>query len=442
MKKYLLTLTTLALSGGMAMAQKISFEEYDLSNGLHVILHQDNSAPVVTTGVMYHVGGKDDVVGKTGFAHFFEHLLFEGTKNIERGKWFDIVSSHGGSNNAFTTADKTYYYEVFPSNNLQLGLWMESERMLHPVINQIGVDTQKEVVKEEKRQRIVNAPYAKLGYRTAINPHLFKKHPYQQSIIGSMKDLDSATLDDFTKYNQRYYNPNNAVLVVTGDFDKAQAKQWINDYFASIPNSVGKPVRNYSQEYPITQTIKVVEYDKNIQIPAKVYAYRTPKITDSDAVVFDFISNILTGGNSSRMYKKMVEDKKEALQVFAYNDSQEDYGIYMMVALPLGNVSLEQLGKGMSEEIIRLQNELISEKEYQKLLNQFEKRYVSSNSNVEGIALSLADAYMFHKNTNRVNEVLDLYRKVTREDIRRVAQKYLNPNQRLDLDYLPQTNEK
>ncbi|GIZ14864.1 peptidase M16 [Capnocytophaga catalasegens] len=442
MKKYVLTLTTLALSGGIAMAQKISFEEYDLSNGLHVILHQDNSAPVVTTGVMYHVGGKDDVVGKTGFAHFFEHLLFEGTKNIERGKWFDIVSSHGGNNNAFTTADKTYYYEVFPSNNLQLGLWMEAERMLHPVINQIGVDTQKEVVKEEKRQRIVNAPYAKLGYRTAINPYLFKKHPYQQSIIGSMKDLDSATLDDFTKYNQRYYNPNNAVLVVTGDFDKAQAKQWINDYFASIPNSVGKPVRNYPQEEPIAQVIKAVEYDKNIQIPAKVYAYRTPKMTDSDAVVFDFISNILTGGNSSRMYKKMVEDKKEALQVFAFNDSQEDYGIYMMAALPLGNVSLEQLGKDMDQEITRLQNELLSEREYQKLLNQFEKRFVSSNSNMEGIALSLANAYMFHKNTNRVNEVLDLYRKVTREDIRRVAQKYLNPNQRLDLDYLPQMNEK
>lgn len=437
MKKNVLAVTLLA-STGIAMAQKISFQEYDLPNGLHVILHQDNTAPVVTTGVMYHVGSKDDTTGKTGFAHFFEHLLFEGTQNIERGKWFSIVSSNAGKNNAFTSTDKTYYYEIFPSNNLQLGLWMEAERMLHPVINQIGVDTQKEVVKEEKRQRIDNVPYGKISYRMGINPHLFKKHPYRQSIIGSMEDLDSATLDDFSKYNQRYYNPNNAVLVVTGDIDIPKTKEWVEQYFASIPNNVGKPVRNFPQEEPITQTIKATEYDANIRIPAKVYAYVTPKMTDKDAVVFDFISNILTGGNSARLYKKMVEDKQEAMEVFAFNDSQEDYGTYVMVSLPMGNISLEQLGKSMDEEIIRLQNELISEKEYQKLLNQFEKQFVSSNSSMQGIALSLANAYMFHKNTNAVNETLDNYRKVSREDIRRVAKKYLNANQRLDLDYLPE----
>ena len=160
---------------GFAGAQSVSFEEYDLSNGLHVILHQDNTAPVVTTSVMYHVGAKDEQPDRTGFAHFFEHLLFEGTKNIERGKWFDIVSANGGSNNANTTQDRTYYYETFPSNKLEIGLWMESERMLHPIIEQIGVDTQNEVVKEEKRQRIDNAPYGKIIYRTGINPHLFMK---------------------------------------------------------------------------------------------------------------------------------------------------------------------------------------------------------------------------------------------------------------------------
>lgn len=165
-------------------------------------------------------------------------------------------------------------------------------------------------------------------------------------------------------------------------------------------------------------------------------------MTDPDAVVFDFISNILTGGNSSRMYKKMVEDKREAIQVSAFNDSQEDYGIYTMLALPLGNISLEQLGNSMSEEIIRLQTELISEREYQKLLNQFEKDFVGSNSSMQGIARSLADAYMFYKNTDRINQTLDLYRKVTRQDIQRVAKKYLNANQRLDLDYLPKPNEK
>ncbi|CEN51270.1 Uncharacterized zinc protease y4wA (fragment) [Capnocytophaga canimorsus] len=247
-----------------------------LANGLHVILHQDNSAPVVTTGVMYHVGAKDEDPTRTGFAHFFEHLLFEGTKNIERGKWFDIVSSNGGRNNAFTTQDKTYYYEVFPSNNLELALWMESERLLHPVINQVGVDTQNEVVKEEKRQRIDNAPYGKIIYRTGVNPHLFKKHPYGQSVIGSMEHLDAATLDEFIAFKKKFYNPNNAVLVVAGDINIAQTKKWIEKYFGKIPNTAAKPKRVDIQEEPIKQTIKVTEYDANIQIPMKLYAYRTP----------------------------------------------------------------------------------------------------------------------------------------------------------------------
>lgn len=438
MKKYFLTLNVLLLSGGIAMAQKINFEEYDLPNGLHVILHQDNSVPVVTTGVMYHVGSKDDISGKTGFAHFFEHLLFEGTKNIERGKWMSIVSSHGGQNNANTTTDRTYYYEVFPSNNLQLGLWMEAERMLHPVINKIGVDTQKEVVKEEKRERMDNAPYGKIMYQIAITPHLFEKHPYKQSVIGSLEDLNSAVLDDFVRYNETYYNPNNAVLVVTGDFDKDQTKKWIELYFAPIQNRNKKPVRNFPQEAPITKEIKVTEYDANISIPLKAYAYRTPKQTDEDAITFDFISQILTGGKSSRLYKEMIDEKKEALQVFAFNLAQEDYGIYIMGVLPLGNTSLEKLGKDMDEAIKRLQTELISEKEYQKLLNQFENSFVGSNSKMQGIAHSLATNYIFFKDTNRINKELELYRKVTREDIRRVAQKYLNPNQRLNMDYLPQ----
>ncbi|MDO4880078.1 MAG: pitrilysin family protein [Capnocytophaga sp.] len=420
------------------MAQKIDFEEYDLPNGLHVILHQDNSVPVVTTGVMYHVGSKDDIPGKTGFAHFFEHLLFEGTKNIERGKWMSIVSSNGGQNNANTSSDRTYYYEVFPSNNLQLGLWMEAERMLHPVINKIGVDTQKEVVKEEKRERMDNAPYGKIMYQTAVTPHLFKKHPYKQSVIGSLEDLNSAVLEDFVRYNETYYNPNNAVLVVTGDFDKAQTKKWIELYFAPIQNRAQKPVRNFPMEDPITQEIKVTEYDANINLPLKAYAYRTPKQTDADAITFDFISQILTGGKSSRLYKEMVDEKKEALQVLAFNRAQEDYGIYMMAALPLGNTSLEQLGKDMDEGIKRLQTELISEKEYQKLLNQFENSFVGSNSKMEGIAHSLATNYVFFNDTNRINKELELYRKVTREDIRRVAQKYLNPSQRLNMDYLPE----
>ncbi|WP_212900468.1 M16 family metallopeptidase [Capnocytophaga canimorsus] len=424
------------------MAQEVAFEEYDLANGLHVILHQDNSAPVVTTGVMYHVGAKDEDPTRTGFAHFFEHLLFEGTKNIERGKWFDIVSSNGGRNNAFTTQDKTYYYEVFPSNNLELALWMESERLLHPVINQVGVDTQNEVVKEEKRQRIDNAPYGKIIYRTGVNPHLFKKHPYGQSVIGSMEHLDAATLDEFIAFKKKFYNPNNAVLVVAGDINIAQTKKWIEKYFGKISNTAAKPKRVDIQEEPIKQTIKVTEYDANIQIPMKLYAYRTPGMKEKDAYVLNLISSILSGGKSSRLYKKMVDDKKSALQVLAFSDSQEDYGTYIIGALPMAGVSLDDLGKDIDQEIEKLQNQLISEREFEKLRNQIETNFVNSNQSTEGIALSLADYYTFYKDTNLINKSVEIYRSITREDIQRAAREYLNPNQRLDLDYLPESAKK
>ena len=419
------------------MAQSLIFEEYDLSNGLHVILHRDNSAPVVTIGVMYHVGAKDEDPTRTGFAHFFEHLLFEGTQHIARGKWFDIVSANGGHNNAFTTQDKTYYYEVFPSNNLQLGLWMESERMLHPIINEIGVSTQNSVVKEEKNQRIDNAPYGRIMYRSAINPYLFKKHPYSGTVIGKVEHLDAASLEEFIAFKKKFYNPNNAVLVVAGDFDTVPTKEWIEQYFATIPNTGDAIQRNKIEEAPITKTIEATEYDPNIQIPLKLYAYRTPAMTDKDSFTIDLLSNILTDGKSARLYKKMIDEHQTALQVLAFSDAQEDYGVYIMGALPMDGVSLETLAQEMDEEITRLQTELISEREYEKLQNQIEASFVAQNSHMEGIALSLADNYTFYKDTNLINKAIDHYRAITREDIREAARKYLDKNQRLDLNYLP-----
>lgn len=225
-----MALGALFMLGGVASAQKVAFEEYKLDNGLHVILHNDPSAPTVITSVMYHVGAKDENPERTGFAHFFEHLLFEGTQNIKRGEWFKIVTGNGGVNNANTTDDRTYYYEVFPSNNLELGLWMEAERMLHPVINQIGVDTQNEVVKEEKRLRVDNQPYG--NFLAEVKKNIFTKHPYRWATIGSMSHLDAATLEEFQAFNKKFYVPNNAVLVVAGDFKNEQAKGWIQNILA------------------------------------------------------------------------------------------------------------------------------------------------------------------------------------------------------------------
>lgn len=415
-------------------AQKVEFEEYDLSNGMHVILHQDNSAPVVTTSVMYHVGAKDENPERTGFAHFFEHLLFEGTENIDRGEWFKIVSSNGGTNNANTNQDRTYYYEVFPSNNLELGLWMESERLLHPIINQIGVDTQNEVVKEEKRLRVDNSPYGQ--WNGEVFKNLFVEHPYRWTTIGSLEHLDAASLEEFQAFNKKFYVPNNAVLVVAGDFETESTKELIEAYFGSIPRGEDV-VREIVVEKPITSEIEIDFEDPNIQIPAVFTVYRTPAMTTRDARVLDMISTVLSDGKSSRLYKKLVDDEKKAMQVAAFNYSLEDYGAYIVLALPLGNNTLDDLVNEMQEEIVKLQTELISEKELQKLRNKFENQYVNSNSSVEGIASSLATFYMLYDDVNLINTEIDIYNSITREEIREIAKKYLNPNQRLVLDYLP-----
>ena len=438
MKKCLLSLAALFGMTFTVSAQEVKFEEYDLSNGMHVILHQDNSAPVVTTSVMYHVGAKDENPERTGFAHFFEHLLFEGTKNIPKGEWFTIVTSAGGSNNANTTDDRTYYYEVFPSNNVELGLWMESERLLHPVINQDGVDTQNEVVKEEKRLRVDNSPYGK--FLENIKLHMFKKHPYKGTTIGKMAHLDAATLEEFQAFNKKFYDPNNAVLVVAGDIDVPAVKGMIEDYFGPIPRGEDI-VRNFPKEDPITAPMRAKAYDSNIQIPAIMAAYRTPSFKERDAYVLSMISTYLSDGKTSKLYKKIVDDKKMALQVGALDFSQEDYGTYILYGLPLGDVALDDLIVEMDEEIAKLQGELISERDYQKIQNKFENNFVNSNSSIEGIANSLARYHMLYGDVNLINNEIDIYRSITREEIKTVANKYLNPNQRLILEYLPESDQ-
>ena len=417
-------------------AQKVEFEEYDLSNGMHVILHQDNAAPVVTTSVMYHVGAKDEQPDRTGMAHFFEHLLFEGTKNIKKGEWFKLVSSNGGKNNANTTDDRTYYYEVFPSNKLELGLWLESERLLHPIIKQEGVDTQNEVVKEEKRLRVDNQPYGR--FLEYVKQNMFKKHPYKGTTIGKMAHLDDATLEEFLAFNKKFYVPNNATLVVAGDIDIESAKKLIEDYFGPIPR--GKDIeRSFPKEDPITEAISAKGYDSNIQIPAIMAAYRTPSMKTRDSRVLDMISSYFSSGKSSILYKKLVDTKKMALQVGAINLSQEDYGTYILFGLPQGETKLADIISEIDEEVLKMQTDLISEKAYQKLQNQFENNYVDSNSSVEGIANSLARYNVLYGNTNLINTEIDIYRSITREEIRDAAKKYLNPNQRLILEYLPES---
>jgi zinc protease len=433
MKKIVLSAALLAVFVS-AHAQKMAFIEYKLKNGLPVVLYQDKSAPVVAVTVMYHVGSKDEMVGRSGFAHFFEHLLFEGSPNIKRGEFMKIVTANGGQNNANTTQDRTFYYEIFPSNQLATGLWLESERMLHPVINQIGVKTQNEVVKEEKRLRGDNAPYgAFLSHRLK---GLFVNHPYSWPVIGSMDDLNAAKIEEFQVFNKKYYTPSNAVLVVAGDIDIAKTKALIESYFADIPS--GTPiVKTKIEEEPITKTIIDTTYDSNIQLPAIITKYRIPGMLSKETQALQMVSAVLSVGNSSRMTKKMVDDKKNAVNVGSFIDQLEDYGGYITYALPNNGTSLDTLLKDMDDEIVKMQTDLISETEFTKLQNQFENTFLDKNNRMVGVAENLADGFTFYKNTNNINTELDDIRKVTREDIRAVAKKYLNPNQRVVLYYLP-----
>ena len=425
----------LCMFGMLSQAQKVAFTEYDLKNGLHVVLHQDKTAPVVAVSVMYHVGSKNETPDRTGFAHFFEHLLFEGSDNIKRGEFMKIVSSNGGQNNANTTQDRTFYYEVFPSNQLETGLWLESERMFHPVINEIGVKTQNEVVKEEKRMRVDNSPYGNLI--SSIMKKLFTKHPYIWAPIGSMEHLDAATLQEFQAFNKKYYTPGNAVLVIAGDIDVAKTKTLVESYFAEIPNGPKVEPVNV-QEDPITKEIIDTAYDSNIQIPAIVTAYRTPGMTSKESIALELASSVLSGGQSSRMYTKMVDTKKNALQVGSFNYALEDYGAYITYALPNGAFALDSLQADMDEEIKKLQTELISDVDFTKIRNQYENDYIGKNAKMLGVAENLAEGYTFHnKNTNHINTELDEVRKVTRADIQNVAKKYLNKNQRVVVYYLP-----
>jgi predicted Zn-dependent peptidase len=256
-----------------------------------------------------------------------------------------------------------------------------------------------------------------------------------------MTHLDAATLEEFQAFNKKFYVPNNAVLVVAGDIDISTTKKMIQDYFGPIPT--GKAIeRNFPKEDPIIAPIKAQAFDSNIQIPAIVAAYRTAAMTERDAYVLDMLSTYLSGGKTSKLYKKIVDDKKMALQVGAFNQSQEDYGTYILYGLPQGDNTLESLLAEIDEEIVKVQTELISERDYQKLQNKAENSFVNSNSSVAGIANSLARNYMLYDNTNLINTEIDIIRSITREDIKNVANKYLNPNQRLVLEYLPQPEDK
>lgn len=426
------------LIGSLAFSQQIKFEEYTLPNGLHVILHQDNSNPVVAVSVLYHVGSKNENPNRTGFAHFFEHLLFEGSANIKRGEFDKYIAEAGGQNNANTTQDRTFYYEVFPSNQLGLGVWLESERMMHAKVEKVGIETQRQVVKEEKRLRVDNQPYAD-AFRRVLWENLYKNHPYKWSVIGSMEHLDAATEDDYVNFYKTFYVPNNATLCIAGDFDTAEAKKLINDYFATIPKGTTEIPRPNFTEADIQNEIVVNYDDKNAKIPALMYGYRTPKQTDNDAYVLEIISNILSNGESSRMTKNIVNKKQQALGVGSFLWGLEDYGTFIVYGLANQGVEIKTLESSIDEEINNLLQNGITQKELDIQINKLEKDFISGNSSMRGIAESLANYHVYFGDANLINTEIEKYRKISIDDVKRVANKYLKPSQRVKIYINPKS---
>ena len=428
----LLMLGGLLLSG-TAQAQQIKFEEYDLKNGLHVILHEDHSTPIVAVTVMYHVGSKNETTGRSGMAHFFEHLLFEGSENIGRGQYAKYVENAGGGLNANTSQDRTFYYELLPSNQIELGLWLESERMLHAKVEIQGIETQREVVKEEKRQRIDNQPYGNLFAETL--DHAFDVHPYAWAPIGSMEDLNAAQEQDFINFYKTFYVPNNAVLSIAGDINIEQTKALIAKYFSGIPKGTMAIPRPTVQE-PINKgevrdTIKVKD-----QLPMIVQAYHIPAQGTPEFYAVDMLNQLLAQGESSRLNRSVVEEKQLALFSGAFTYEVEDPGLTMAYSLANMGIDPKQVEDAMNAEFDRVKNELITEEEFQKLRNQVESDFVQANSTVAGIAESLANYHMYYGDANLINTEIKRYLAVTKEDIMNAAKKYYNPNNRVVLYFL------
>ncbi len=439
MKRFLMSVALCVSLISIQAQNKIEFEQYKLKNGLNVILHEDHSTPIVAVTVLYHVGSKNEDPERTGFAHFFEHLLFEGSENIERGEYMKLVQSNGGILNANTSFDRTFYFEILPSNQLELGLWLESERMLHSKIDETGVETQREVVKEEYRQRYDNQPYG------TFLPEMFKRafteHPYQWVPIGSLEHLNAAKIDEFREFYKTYYVPNNATLSIAGDFNKAELKKWIDKYFSDIPLGTKEMNRPKVVEPIKHEEIRDTVYD-NIQLPGVMMGYHTPAQGSADSYAVSMLAQILSQGKSSRMQKSIVDEQQKALFVGAFPFPTEDPGMALMFGITNMGVSIDELEASIDKEVEKVQTELISEEEFQKLKNQIENDMISQNSKVEGIAESLANYFVYYGDANLINTEIDRYMKVTREDIKRVANEYFRKDNRVVLHYLPKSEQK
>jgi predicted Zn-dependent peptidase len=435
-KIFFALLFVLAARSVLTAQVNLKFVEYNLPNGMHVILHEDHSAPIVSQVVVYHVGSKNENPDRTGFAHFFEHLMFEGSPNIPRGEFFKMVQNAGGELNAFTSFDQTVYFITMPSNQLELAMWMESERMLQLKIDSIGIETQRGVVKEERRQSIDNRPYGSIPEQTFS--HSYKVHPYRWTPIGSFQYIDQATYDEFRQFYKSFYLPNNACLVIAGDIDIDKTKEMINKYYGGIPKGTGEIFRPKEVEPPQKAEVRDTVLD-NIQLPALIEAYHMPAQGTKDYYALSMLTTLLSGGESSRLTKRLVDKEKIALAVQSIPFPLEDPSLFLLFGIANFGKSPKDIEASIQEEIEKVKTGTITDNELTKIRNQEETSFIEKNNTVQGKAIELANYHVFFGDANLINSEIDKFMAVTKDDLRRVAQQYLTENNRTVLYYVPKT---
>jgi zinc protease len=414
---------------------KLDFTTHTLSNGLQVILLEDHAVPVIDLQVWYHVGGKDERPGHTGFAHLFEHLMFKGSAHVGTEEHSRIIEAVGGYDNAETGDDTTNYFETFPSQYLERVLWLEADRMGSLNVDEANFKSERQVVEEERRLRVDNQPYGSL--EEDLRAAAFTVHGYHHTPIGSIADLDKATLEDVRAFFNTYYKPNNATLVIVGDFNSDQALSWTRKYFEGIPASAGPIPRPDTPEPPQTEERDVAKSYSNTPLPAVVIGYKIPARHAPDAYPLDLAANILAGGESSRLYQSLVYKDQIAVQSAGFGNFTEDPNLFWAYAIMNPGHAPADGEKAVVAILDGLKNQPVSANELQKAKNQEISGFILGRDTDEQKAVALAGAAVIGKNPDLVNTELERYLKVTPEDIERVAKEYFVPQRATILTIKP-----
>ncbi|MEP7146253.1 MAG: pitrilysin family protein [bacterium] len=413
--------------------KKIHFKEFDLNNGLHCILHKDNRNPIVNVTVAYKVGSKDENVNKKGIAHLFEHLMFQGSDNVKKNEHFNYVMKSGGVCNAFTMHDMTVYFELMPSNSFEISLWLESERMNSLNISEDNLLNQKNVVIEEKKQIHDNAPYGTTIKN--IFENIFRGSGYESAVIGEVSDINSFSSEEAMNFHNNYYSPENSVLMVSGDIDYDNAEKLIRKYFTGIEKQ-NTIIRKKNNIVCLSEDIDLQVYD-NVQLSFLNLCYQIPPIGNKSNYSLDYLGEIIANNKSSRLYKKLVYEKKFLKSIKAVKYELEDAGIFLLRAMINPGVDVEDIKNEIFKVINDLAEQGCTDEEFQKVKNQIEFDNTVKHIKLQNISIETIFNYHYFKDTNRINSEMNKYLSVTKQDIKNSVNDFIKNKNKLILTYLP-----